>query len=139
MRIYVAGRTTEADRVNKVQKMFTDRGHTITYDWTVNVKETEADPELYTVAYARYCAERDWDGVVSADVVVALMADGLLGTAIEIGMAIQTGVPVVLVGDVPRECVFFELPTVFRCHTDKAARPVAEQAYGRAREQALSE
>lgn len=139
VRVYVAGRTTDTERVNVLQEQLRKRGHTITYDWTRNVAEVVADPALYNPGYALGCAEQDWDGVNTADVMIALCARGWLGTAIEIGIALQAGVPIVMVGNPERDCVFFYLPAVYGCKEVEDAIDTAEHVYTRSREAAIAE
>jgi nucleoside 2-deoxyribosyltransferase len=80
MKIYVAGKWDDKIFVKNVQKCLTERGHEITHDWT-----TQAGVEDWI------CAEKDIDGVVQADIVVALMMDpnyAYRGTFTEIGCAL---------------------------------------------------
>lgn len=139
VRVYVAGRTTDTERVNVLQEQLRRRGHDITYDWTYNVKEVIADPALYTPEYASMCAYNDHAGVVQADVVIALCARGWLGTAIEMGIALQAGVPVVMVGNPERDCVFFYLSSIYGCKEVEDAIDTAEHVFTRTREAALAE
>lgn len=118
MKVYVAGRTSEVERVRRVQKMFTDRGHTITFDWTGEEGEirsgwrgTEAE------ARGNFLANRERIAVIDADLVVLCWKDadgtrpGMVGALIEVGMGLADGTETWVIAP-SRDSVFFCLPEV---------------------------
>jgi nucleoside 2-deoxyribosyltransferase len=117
VRIYVAGRTNDIKRVREMQDLCRKAGHEITEDWTQNVNaqaiRAEDDGVTLPSEFKRY-AMNDVRGVRSADMIVVMCGPALLGTAIEIGIAIEREIPVVLVGETDRDSVFFYLPNVVR-------------------------
>lgn len=121
MRIYVAGRTTELEKVREVQDGLRERGHRITHDWTRAAPETALRAGGVGAAYLavpeadkRRYAEDDLQGVRSADLVVAVAGQGWAGTYIEIGCALSRWIPVVILGTPERESVFWHLIRVQR-------------------------
>lgn len=112
MNVYVAGRTTDLKRVRQVQYLCKQAGWNITYDWTQNIDEQSVRAEADgTDAHmlATY-ALNDVDGVRRADVVIVMCNPALIGTLIEVGMAIAWGKRIWLCGDTDRDSVFFYLP-----------------------------
>lgn len=119
MKIYVAGKTQDWRRVRETQNLLVLQGHEITYDWVPAVIRygeddatgpdvNETGPEVLLEQ-----AEADREGVREADVVVALGHPDVLGTIVEIGMALAEHKPVILVGEF-RDSVFWYFPEVTR-------------------------
>lgn len=109
MRIYVASKFEEAERVRRLHALLRRHGHTITYDWT---QCAIAD---------RTQAEADMEGVREAEAFVGLFEKDLnyCGAVAEFGMACIIGIPCYLIGhaiDVSRgtksKCIFTALGTV---------------------------
>lgn len=126
MRVYVAGRTTEIDRVRSVQRMFTERGHTITFDWTGEEGEirkgwrgTDAEPR------GNLLANLERGAVISADLVVLCWRDGdgqragMVGALIEVGMGLADATETWIIAP-SRDSVFFCLPEVRVLDSDEA-------------------
>jgi nucleoside 2-deoxyribosyltransferase len=90
MKIYVAGKWEDWERVRRVQDALKERGHTITHDWT-----REAVSE-----HPREKAILDVRAASEADAVVAVLEQDLQyrGTYVEIGVALGKGVPVYSLG-----------------------------------------
>lgn len=115
MKIYVAAKFEEAQRVQRVYETLRARGFTITHDWTTE------DASLYEgeakLAYKRQCAINDYHGVKNADAMLVLNHALLYGGAAEMGMAIALEKPVYVVGSDIRENIFFHLgpPYVMIC------------------------
>jgi nucleoside 2-deoxyribosyltransferase len=118
MRVYVAGKTGDFERVRLVQGACVDNGHTITYDWTSAVPDgvwvSESEEAVVAPAQKAIFGENDMRGVRTADLLIALPHDRLVGTYIEIGMALAWNLDVWLLGDWPRDSVFFYLDNVSR-------------------------
>ena len=107
MKIYVAAKFEEAERVQRVYALLRNRGFKITHDWTTE------DASLYEgeakAAYKRQCAMNDYFGVCYADAVLVLNHGLLYGGAAEMGMAIALHKPVFVVGSEIRENIFFHM------------------------------
>lgn len=123
MKIYVAGKTRNYEKVREVQALVDESGHMVTYDWTRSVPdgawENEANANL-SPEFKRVCARNDMMGVAAADAIIAVMSDDLWGTMIEIGMAMMAAKEIVLLGHPERESVFFHLPKVTVVIDDEA-------------------
>lgn len=121
MRVYVAGRITELDKVREVQDGLRERGHEITHDWARAVPETALRAGGVGAAYLavpdidklRYAVD-NLSGVLRAEIVIAVCGLGWVGTYIEIGAAMGRGTPVVIIGTPERESVFWHLSLVQR-------------------------
>ena len=87
---YIATSLSRAKDHNRVRDLLTEQGHTITYDWTLHgsVKST-------TVQRLAEVAEKETDGVMSADIVIILLPGGY-GTHAELGMALGTGKKIIV-------------------------------------------
>lgn len=121
MNIYVAGRTSAYKRVREVQSHLRNLGHQITYDWTGAAPDevweggAGMDTEVFDDDYLRQQAEADRGGVLDADCVVLVAGKNMVGSYIEVGMALATNTPVIILGEVERESVFNKLAEVYRC------------------------
>ena len=111
MKIYVAGKTNDFERVRRIQRMCVRYGHTISYDWTKTVEtvgEDGAVGQTLSPEFKRECAMYDEHGVDNADLIIAVVDHpNITGTLIEIGMAIALRKEIWLVGEPPRDSVFF--------------------------------
>ncbi len=91
-RVYVAGAWPQRQRIRKVIEELTQKGWTVTHDWT---KETKTMP----VTEKGSCALLDLQGVRDADVLLGVMFKpdySYRGTWTEIGAALALGHPVIL-------------------------------------------
>lgn len=118
MRVYVAGRTSEIERVQRIQRMFTDRGHTITFDWTGEDGEIRTGWRGTTAeTRGHVLAHRERSAVRAADLVVLCWRDGdgtragMVGALIEVGMGLADGTETWVLNP-SRDSVFFCLPEV---------------------------
>jgi nucleoside 2-deoxyribosyltransferase len=93
MKIYVAGKWTEPEKVNYIQQKCIELGHKITHDWTKfePIKRlcdlTEEEEKKYDIN----CAILDIEAVQECDFVIAIMDDheyAYRGTFTEIGCAL---------------------------------------------------
>lgn len=113
MKIYVAGKTDDWERVRTVQNMLKKLGHEITFDWTEIVEKVGPDTGLTADdEFRRKCAESDRTGTDEADLLVMLCYPGLCGTLIEFGMAAARRIPIIVIGEPERNSVFFALDHV---------------------------
>lgn len=115
LRVYVAGRTGDLDRVNRVQEICRDAGCVISFDWTGPEGDIRTDWRR-EVPRASELAKRELDAVATSDALVICGPDphGGLGCFIETGMAMAYGLPIFVIEPV-RESVFWYLPRVVKC------------------------
>lgn len=117
-KVYVAGKTDDYPRVQRVQAVCRRLGMTITFDWTKTVESWGTSGGLKGQApdkLRRECAYNDLQGVRDADLLIMLCYPGLCGTLIEFGVAAQREIPIIVVDTPERDSVFFELDNVIRC------------------------
>ncbi len=109
MKGYVLGKFEDKERVRRVQRKLIEAGHSITHDWTLNGPERGKTVE-------QKCREsiEDVRGVATADLVVGVFIQDLSyrGAFAELGMAIISGKPVVLIGEYGYQCLFAYHPLV---------------------------
>jgi hypothetical protein len=106
MKVYVASKFENKERVREIMYLLQQVGHTITYDWTrceVNNREQ---------------AILDLRGVADCDVFVGIFEEDVTykGALVELGAALSVGKPVYILGDAPtiRTCIFFKHPHIRR-------------------------
>lgn len=119
MHVYVAGRTSSYEKVREIHKQLTDAGHTITYDWTRAVPDEawESQDAMASIDpspdFMRGQALNDINGVLTADVLVLVAGENMVGSYIEVGAALAFGdCEIIIVGEVERMSVFYFLPQV---------------------------
>lgn len=111
MKFYVAGKFEDHEKVSRVINALVERGHTVSYDWTVHA---QASPErIAEPDYRVECARLDMQGVRDCEALF-LLGDNpkLAGTWVEMGAAIALGKKVFVAAPVSN-CVFLELVNVF--------------------------
>lgn len=110
MKIYVAGKWEEKDRVREVQQKLQLHGHTITHDWTT--EESCGDNEDKWKSHA----VNDLAGVLNADAYVGVFEKNLKysGAIAEFGIALGNGIPIYIIGHALDTNVFMRLPQVNR-------------------------
>lgn len=108
MRVYVAGKWEEKERVREIMAQLMAAGHTITHDWTTEVPGDEA--------HMRANALRDCNGVGLADVFVGIFEKDLAykGAYVEMGIAIARDIPIYILGHAQDSNIFMYLPQVKR-------------------------
>jgi hypothetical protein len=108
MRIYVASKFEERDRVKGIQRQLIAAGHTITYDWTTNTEISAAQ------------ARADLDGVRTADALVLVAERDLpyCGSLVEVGIALGCDIPIYVIGCALDRCIFLLLPSVTKVSCD---------------------
>lgn len=106
MKVYVAGKWEEKERVREVQEQLRAAGHTITHDWT-------SEP---LGAVPLECALLDKEGVLSADAYVGVFEKDLpyKGAMSELGIAIARGIPCYILGTYCDRNIFMALPEIHR-------------------------
>lgn len=126
MRVYVAAKFEEKDRVRQMIGVLRNMGHQITHDWTL--EETQFDSSKHeNLPYYKKCAEGDAQGVMTADVFIILTSTSGKGLYVEMGMAAAKGLPIIAVG--PHfNSIFYELPNVTKVQTIEAAYVMLEEA-----------
>lgn len=101
MRIYLAAPWTHRDTAREVARDLVGAGHSITTRWWEHREVpgylSSSCPEEEFAELAEQ-AMLDLDGVAHADVFVLLNTGVSEGKAVEMGVAIASGVPIILVG-----------------------------------------
>ncbi len=88
MKVYVAAKFSEKERVKSVYALLKAAGHTITHDWTIN---EPSYPFHINPAFTAQCATEDIIAVQSADVFILLTsAEPSMGASTELGAAIAS-------------------------------------------------
>lgn len=110
MKVYIAAPWVRRPEAIAVGEQFKAAGHELTCRWFHH--ETDGDPNDSTgvtcnAASIRYQANEDIVDVRKADVLVVLNLQKSEGKAVETGIAIAAGIPVVSVG--PRSNIFQSL------------------------------
>lgn len=107
--IYVAGASKEVELVEYWMGKLREAGHTITFDWTVDVRAaTKSDAELTNAEQSTY-ATADLDGVEAADIVWILVPDNAsTGCWVELGAAVAMRKDIIVSGNYKR-CIFTSL------------------------------
>jgi len=118
MKYYIATKLENHEQHNQVRDMLAERGHEITYDWTVHGPVWSEGLDR-----CREVAMLETQGVVDADVVIVLWPGGR-GTHAELGIALGCGKMVIFVSDVaghheasPDVCAFYYHELVDRCRS----------------------
>lgn len=115
MKIYVAAKFSDKERVRTAHNLLKAAGHTITHDWTVN---KTSFPFSANLEFAAKSANEDLAGVLAADVLVVLShAEPSMGAAGELGAAIAAkllGKPMLIYAVGPHfdQSFFFHHPAV---------------------------
>ena len=112
MKIYIAGASKELETAEKWIKECKDIGIEITHDWTLDILASFHDPTQYeSPEKLRQCAQKDYEGVIHADVFWALSTEGLSrGLHTEAGVALKRGGNITVVsGPDWRRNIFFYL------------------------------
>lgn len=108
MRIYVASKFEEGPFVKKVMESLESIGHTITHDWTGESDVGKEGDERKQ--FLMKCATQDLEGVLSCDLLLLLNHPHGKGMFTELGMALATRKPVIIVKPNLATNIFFNLP-----------------------------
>ena len=117
-RFYVASSVSNIPNVRYVAQALEAKGYINTYDWTQNASARDARP--ITPADLRSIGQQEKDAVLSADVVVILLAGGK-STHVELGMAIAQGKRIILhspdgaINNPETASAFYHLPALEKC------------------------
>jgi nucleoside 2-deoxyribosyltransferase len=108
-RVYLAGPWIAREAMPKMAEQLEAAGHKITHKWWEYEGENQ-DEE--TDEFLRSCAEQDVAGVVTADVVIVYNTAKSEGKAVEQGIAIVVGHPIIVVTpyEKPSSNIFHYLP-----------------------------
>ena len=88
-KVYIAAKFEDYHRVRQLRDILRERGHHVTYDWTVHVTQGE-HPQDY-----RHNALMDLRGVATCDVLIIYPHEQGKGEYVEMGGALILGKPVV--------------------------------------------
>lgn len=100
IRIYVAAPWIARGDAKALATILAEAGYTITMDWW-NYEGPALAVERDTEQYAEFlhmCAVKDMRGVRTADVVVLINASKSEGKAVEQGLALAYGLPIIAIG-----------------------------------------
>lgn len=95
MKLYLAAPWARREEAQRMSKVLEAAGHTITWKWW------EHETSDHDVAQMEKDAIHDYRGVCNADVVVLLNLMTSEGKAVEQGIAIARGIPIVAMGNHP--------------------------------------
>jgi hypothetical protein len=117
--VYVAGSTSDIERVRRAQRICVDVGWAVSFDWTGVEGEIRHDWSAESELATRH-AKRELLAISKSDVLVLCVPESPhgLGCFIETGMAMMIGIDIVLVGPI-RESVFWYLPGINKCQEDE--------------------
>jgi hypothetical protein len=120
MKVFVSGQILEKERIREVYGLLRECGHTITHDWTL----TDSMPASYSdsPSEAALRAQKDIEGVLAADAYLIIADNQVagkgmyveLGTALALASARGQGFPILLVGPMRHESIFYYHPHVRR-------------------------
>jgi len=110
MKIYVAGKYQDRDRVRFIHQLLREQGHEITIDWTNH----DIYPNDAIAEKLSQFAQDDVWGVLNADIFIGLMTLPFeyKGLWVEMGIALGKGIPVYVIGDAGSNCIFHNHPLV---------------------------
>ena len=117
MKIYVASKFNNQEKVKKVYEKLRERGHEITVDWT---KHKKVNPYKNNPKMSEKYSKEDMNGVRDADVFVLLTTEKPgKGMFVELGTAVilnaMTGKPkIYVIGDHNTQPMFYFHPGVAR-------------------------
>lgn len=106
-KIYVA--SNEVERAKKVMESLISAGHTITFDWTLDI-ETETENSKTTKPL------REREAIRECDVLIYLWKENQESARFEAGMAMGLGKRIIVVA--PHKAWFFALPEVMQIDSD---------------------
>lgn len=118
MRVYVAAKFEDKERVRALYAKLRAAGHEITHDWTFETEEGMSGERLEH--YLRDCAEDDLEGVSTADIFLMYPHEQGKGEYVELGAALVFGKPIVTIGP-QTSCIFFKIGDVYGVDTDEQA------------------
>ena len=110
MNIYVAGKYEDRDRVRFIHQCLKEKGHTITIDWTNHdIYPNDAVQEKLS----EFAQDDVW-GVKEAELFIGLMITPYeyKGLWVEMGVALGKGIPVDIIGEAGKSCIFMNHPSV---------------------------
>lgn len=103
-RIYIAAPWIERETMPAIAKQVEARGWNITHKWW----EFEGEEEDTSWEFKQLCAAKDIRAVRTADVVLLINSVKSEGKAVEQGIALAYGIPIVIVGDKTKRMNLFQ-------------------------------
>ncbi len=95
-RVYLAAPWVDRERMEDIASIYTDHGYDITHRWWF--AESKQVPEAERLAFLKQCGNDDINGVLDADHLVVYNTAKSEGKAVEQGIAIGAGIPIIMVG-----------------------------------------
>jgi len=116
MKFYIAARTAKAVEVRKMRKILEEKGHRVSYDWTL---EDVDIPRPYGnhVDKVVPLAEKTLEGAKNADIFIIIGDSAGTGMYVELGAALAAGKKVYAIEDHNDKTVFHFHPLVTRLNT----------------------
>jgi hypothetical protein len=108
-KVYIAGKTHDFLTIRHYHNLFKNAGHVITYDWT---EEMETRNPISRAALAQKC----YEGVIQADLLVAFFSPGAKGMLVEFGIGLGQLMPIWLLNFPYNYTVFTLMPQVEMVH-----------------------
>lgn len=127
MKLYIASRFGNYERVRAFVDAAKDAGHTITHDWTRTEEfgpdghPTTGDGSQLPISEQARHAQADLDAAAEADAVVLLPVPDMGGAYVEVGYALGHGRRVIVARQ-GRFLIFWGLPAVTLLPDEAAAR-----------------
>jgi len=126
MKIYVAGKFQEYERVRSFMRRVRTKNHFISHDWTRTTEfddnghpKTEKETDLSLQDQIKFATD-DFNGVKTAELFIQLGHPELNGAMVEFGIALQRGIPCWIV-DPKKHTIFYNLPGVTIYESEAAA------------------
>jgi nucleoside 2-deoxyribosyltransferase len=112
MRIYLAGPWVDRDKMPAIAKQIEAMGHTITHPWWQYEGESQENESL---EFLENCARQDVRAVRTADMIVVYNSAKSEGKAVEQGLAIAYGIPIICItqGVKPSSNIFHYLTKLY--------------------------
>lgn len=98
MRIYLASKWEDRDIMPQLAEQIEEAGHRITHKWWQHEDHEGTYPSNIDSAFYTQCAWDDFNGVASADALIVFNSGKSEGKAVETGIALTMGIPVVVIG-----------------------------------------
>lgn len=118
MKIYIASSFDPlSDRVLKVCDALEKEGHKILVKWWLRTdlrdkRSILSREDFYSEPMCKIMYERDKLGVDNADILVFVASEDILsynGAIVELGMAIERGIPCICIGNLKNSAMYFPL------------------------------
>src|SRR2546430_620777 len=97
-KIYIAAPWIDRELAADAAAKFEAEGFEVTHKWWI-VETEDTRPLEERAAYLEEHAYLDWDGVMAANILVLIHSAKSEGKAVEQGIALMRGIPIVAIGE----------------------------------------